>query len=175
MAQRKPIDFWLTLGSTYSYLTVMRLPEIEEATGISFRWRPFHLLTILQEMKHVPFADKPAKMAYMWRDLERICADLMLPFQRPDPFPQNSLLAARVALVGLADTWGEDFCRGVYRAEFAEGRRIDDPQVVNLRLALGSGRDIAGVSTRAREIVTAELQRFPELQSALLAGRLAVH
>jgi hypothetical protein len=35
---------------------------------ICFRWRPFHLRIILQEMNHVPFADKPAKLAYMWRD-----------------------------------------------------------------------------------------------------------
>ena len=39
-----------------------------------FRWRPFHLLVILQEMKHVPFADKPTKSAYMWRDIERRAA-----------------------------------------------------------------------------------------------------
>ena len=34
----------------------------------------------------------------MWRDMERICDALGLPLRRPDPFPQNSLLAARVAL-----------------------------------------------------------------------------
>lgn len=59
------------MGSTYSYLSVMRLKEVEQASGIRFNWRPFHLLIILQEMKHVPFADKPAKAAYMWRDIER--------------------------------------------------------------------------------------------------------
>lgn len=26
------------------------------------------------------------------------------------PFPQNGLLAARVALIGLSDSWGEEFC-----------------------------------------------------------------
>ena len=35
-----------------------------------------------------------------------------------------------MALVGLADGWGEDFCRAVFRAEFAEGRRIDDAAVI---------------------------------------------
>ena len=58
------IDFWFTMGSSYSYLSVMRLLEVERSTGIRFDWRPFHLLVILQEMKHVPFADKPAKSAY---------------------------------------------------------------------------------------------------------------
>ena len=42
------IDFWFTMGSTYSFLSVMRLAEIERSTGIKFRWRPFHLLVILQ-------------------------------------------------------------------------------------------------------------------------------
>ncbi len=47
------IDFWFTMGSTYSYLTVTRLADVERSTGISFRSRPFHLLIILQEMKHI--------------------------------------------------------------------------------------------------------------------------
>ena len=34
----------------------------------------------------------------MWRGFERICFDLDLPFRPPVPFPQNSLLAARVAI-----------------------------------------------------------------------------
>jgi 2-hydroxychromene-2-carboxylate isomerase len=76
----------------------------------------------------------------MWRDLERICADLKLPFRRPTAFPQSSVLAARVALVGLDDrwgqnSWGEDYCGAVYRAEFADGRRIDEPDTIAAILA----------------------------------------
>src|SRR5262249_26931492 len=72
----------------------------------------------------------PAKGHNMWRDLERSCAELKLPFRRPDPFPQNSLLAARTALAALDQEWGENCCRALFRAEFADGRRIDDPAVV---------------------------------------------
>src|SRR5947199_7204631 len=68
------IEFWFTMGSTYSFLSVVRLAELEQSSGITFRWRPFHLLVILQEMKHVPFADKPNKCAYMWLDVERRAA-----------------------------------------------------------------------------------------------------
>ena len=53
----------------------------------------------------------------MWRDLERICAARGLPFRRPDPFPQNTLLAARVALALDAGTRAE-FSRRAYAAEF---------------------------------------------------------
>src|SRR5689334_5913519 len=77
------IDFWFTMGSTYSFLSVMRLGEIEKSSGVAFRWRPFHLLVILQEMNHVPFADKPAKSAYMWRDIERRAAMYGIPARLP--------------------------------------------------------------------------------------------
>jgi 2-hydroxychromene-2-carboxylate isomerase len=71
----------------------------------------------------------------MWRDLERLCAGYGMPFRRPDPFPQASILAARVALVGMRDSWGEDFARAVYRAEFAEGRQIGEPAVIGALVA----------------------------------------
>jgi hypothetical protein len=100
------IDFWFTMGSTYSYLSVMRLTELQQSSGVQFRWRPFHLLTILQEMKHVPFADKPAKLAYMWRDIERRAAMYGIPASLPAPYPaKNSMLANLVALVGMRQGW----------------------------------------------------------------------
>jgi 2-hydroxychromene-2-carboxylate isomerase len=38
------IDFWISIGSTYLYLFVMRLKSVEEASGVVFRWRPFSVL-----------------------------------------------------------------------------------------------------------------------------------
>ena len=48
----------------------------------------------------------------------------------PRCVPAEGLLAARVALVGLDQGWGEDFCRDVFHAQFADGRRIDDEAVI---------------------------------------------
>ena len=113
------IDFWFTMGSTYSYLSAMRLPDIERVHGVTFRWRPFHLLLILQEMKHVPFADKPAKSNYMWRDIERRAAMYRLPVKLPAPYPvKQSIMANLVAVVGMREGWGEDFVRAAYRHWF---------------------------------------------------------
>jgi 2-hydroxychromene-2-carboxylate isomerase len=33
------IDFWFTMGSTYSYLSVMRLVELERSSGIALQSR----------------------------------------------------------------------------------------------------------------------------------------
>jgi len=125
------IDFWFTMGSTYSFLSVMRLAEIERSTGIKFRWRPFHLLVILQEMKNVPFADKPIKSAYMWRDIERRAAMYGIPAQLPAPYPAKQSVAANlVATIGMGEGWGADFCRAAYRRWFQLGQETgSEPNV----------------------------------------------
>ena len=125
------IDFWFTMGSTYSYLSVMRLAELEASTGISFRWRPFHLLIILQEMKHIPFADKPAKSAYMWRDIERRAAMYDIQVNLPAPYPaKQSVLANLVAIVGMRESWGADYVGAAYRRWFQLGQETgSEPNV----------------------------------------------
>ncbi len=127
------LDFWFDFASTYSYPAAMRIAPLARAAGVRVRFRPFLLGPIFkaQGWTTSPFNLYPAKGGNMWRDLERLCADLHLTFRRPDPFPQNSLLAARVALAGLDRGWGEDFCRAVFRAEFADGRRIDDDATIS--------------------------------------------
>lgn len=122
------LDFWFEFASTYSYPAAMRIAPLAERAGVAVRWRPFMLGPIFkaQGWTTSPFNLYPAKGRNMWRDLERICGALDLPFVQPKSFPQNTLLAARVALVGLAEIWGEDFCRAIYRAEFGEGRNVEE-------------------------------------------------
>jgi len=122
------LDFWFEFASTYSYPAAMRIAPLAERAGVAVRWRPFMLGPIFkaQGWTTSPFNLYPAKGRNMWRDLERICGALDLPFVRPKSFPQNTLLAARVALVGLAEVWGENFCRAIYRAEFGEGRNVEE-------------------------------------------------
>jgi 2-hydroxychromene-2-carboxylate isomerase len=113
------IDFWFTMGSTYSYLSVMRLDAVERASGVRFNWRPFHLLTILQEMNHVPFANKPAKCTYMWRDIQRRAAMYGIPVSVPVPYPaKQSIVANLIAIVGMRQGWGTAFVRTAYRRWF---------------------------------------------------------
>jgi 2-hydroxychromene-2-carboxylate isomerase len=131
------LDFWFDFASTYSYPAAMRIAPLAAAAGVTVRYRPFLLGPIFkaQGWNTSPFNVYEAKGRHMWRDLERLCADLGLPFRRPDRFPQSSLLAERVALVGLGDNWGEAFCRAVFEAQFAEGRLIDDATVIGGILA----------------------------------------
>ena len=145
------LDFWFDFASTYSYPAAMRIAPLAATAGVAVRFRPFLLGPIFkaQGWDSSPFNLYPAKGRYMWRDLERLCAELDLPFRQPQSFPQSSLLAARVALVGLAELWGEEFCRAVFRTEFGEGGRIDDSTTM-VRLLAPFGVDPAAVLARAQ-------------------------
>jgi 2-hydroxychromene-2-carboxylate isomerase len=144
MTGRPALDFWFEFASTYSYPAAIRIAPLAAVRGVNVRWRPFLLGPIFkaQGWDNSPFNVYPAKGRYMWRDLERICCALDLPFAQPSPFPQNTLLAARVAMVALAQEWGEDFCRAIYRAEFGEGRNLADPATIaGVLAALGQNAD----------------------------------
>jgi 2-hydroxychromene-2-carboxylate isomerase len=132
------LDFWFDFASTYSYPAAVRMRAAAAEGQVQVKFRPFLLGPIFkaQGWNTSPFNLYPAKGRYMWRDLARTCADMGLPFCRPDPFPQNSVLAARVALVGLTEGWGEDFCVAVFRAQFGEGRSINDIDTIAALLAM---------------------------------------
>jgi 2-hydroxychromene-2-carboxylate isomerase len=121
------VDFWYEFASTYSYPAAMRIEALADSRKVALHWRPFLLGPIFAAQGHAdsPFNLNPTKGRYMWGDLQRICAALDLPLHRPDPFPQNSLLAARVALALDADRRPE-FSRAVYTAEFGGGPSIGE-------------------------------------------------
>jgi len=130
------LDFWYDFASTYSYLAASRCRTLAEVEGVSLRWRPFLLGPIFatQGWTTSPFNLFPAKGRNMWRDMERLCAARGLPLQQPNPFPQNSLLAARLA-VAVPDDLRPAFSLAVFRAEFAEGRSLSDEGVLSECLA----------------------------------------
>ena len=59
---------------------------------------------------------------------------MRVPLKRPDPFPQSSLLAARIALVLEGDERAE-FSRKVFVAEFGQGLPIGDRATLGALLA----------------------------------------
>jgi 2-hydroxychromene-2-carboxylate isomerase len=144
------LDFWYDLASTYSYPAATRIGAAAEAAGVAVRWRPFLVGAIFkaQGWPDAPFKVLPTKGRYMWRDLERTCDALGLPFHRPDPFPQQSLTAMRVALIAHDGDWGEDFAKRVYRAEFAEGRNIGERETL-IEIVSELGQDGDSVLARA--------------------------
>lgn len=126
------VQFWFDFASTYSYPSAMRIEEMARRYGCAVAWRPFVLGVIFhaQGWNDSPFNIYPAKGRYMWRDLERVCADSGLPFRRPSKFPRNGVAAARVACLAEPD-WIGNFVRRVYAANFAADLDISEPKVLS--------------------------------------------
>lgn len=129
----KPVlDFWFDFASVYSFLTSARILPLADKAGVDIRWRPFLLGPIFQSqgLKDSPFNLFPVKGRHMIRDVQRTAEEIGIAFRWPDQFPQSAVPASRIALVGLQEGWGEDFCRAVFRTEYSDNRLISDPAVL---------------------------------------------
>lgn len=162
------LEFWFEFASTYSYPAAMRVERLAHAAGVELAWRPFLLGPIFkaQGWNDSPFNVYPAKGRYMWRDLERVCATLGLPFRRPSQFPRNGLLAARVACMHQDAPWLPEFVRQAYLANFAHDLDIAEPAVLaGLLEAVGQSRDllVAAESPDAKTRLRDQTQRAQAL------------
>jgi 2-hydroxychromene-2-carboxylate isomerase len=162
-AAHKPlaeIDFWFSIGSTYTYLSVMRLAEVAERSAVRFRWRPFDVRAIMVEMNNIPFSTKPVKAAYMWKDIGRRARSYGHPFDAQPPYPLKSLASVnRVALVAANEGWCPDFVVAAYKTWFGKGLdpSLDDvlePTIATL------GKDAERIMELARSnAVRSELEQ----------------
>lgn len=153
------LDFWFDFSSVYSFLSAMRIAPLAKDAGVDVTWKPFLLGPIFtaQGMKDSPFNLFPVKGQAMIRDVARTAQDIGVGFRWPDKFPQSSVLAARVGLVGLKEGWGEDYSRAVFVAEYSDNKDISDQAV------------IAGILTKLKVPVeaTAAKAQSDEIKSAL--------
>lgn len=162
------LDFFFFLGSTYSYLSVLRAEALAEREGVMLNWRPFSVRTLMREQNNSPFVGKPLKMAYMWRDIERRAQQLRLPFSGPPPYPIDAdELANRVATLAAIEGWCPEFSQAAYRLWF--WRKQDPGDAATLGELLSDlGHDAEAVLARANsEAVRARYAAETEAARAL--------
>ena len=143
------IDFWFSIGSTYTYLTAMRLEEVAKRESVDVQWRPFSVRAVMIEQKNIPFTGKPVKMAYMWRDIERRAQMYGFPARVPAPYPLVEFdRANKVAVLAGEEGWRPPYVRESYRRWFQEG---EEPGLEsNLRSVLAAiGQDADRVLAKA--------------------------
>jgi 2-hydroxychromene-2-carboxylate isomerase len=122
------IDFWFTIGSTYTYLTVMRIENLEAEEGVKFTWRPYSCRVIMTEQNNIPFAGKPIKKAYMWRDIERRATLYGLPVRVPAPYGLREYdIVNRIAILARAEGWLRPYVKELYRRWFQLGEEPSLP------------------------------------------------
>jgi 2-hydroxychromene-2-carboxylate isomerase len=163
------IEFWFEFASTYSYPAAFAVEERAKAKGVRVEWRAFLLAPIFsaQGWRDSPFNIYPAKGAYMWRDLARICARQGLPLKKPSAFPRSGLLAARIACRYADESWCPEFVRRVYATNFRDDREISSPEVIG-EIVAALGLDHADIlaeaqSQPAKDALRAQTERAIKL------------
>jgi len=143
------LDFFFFYGSTYTYLTVMRIEQAAARAGVEARWRPFNVREIMLEQNNIPFRDKPVKMSYMWRDVERRANGYGIPFARIPTYPVDpESLGNRVGVLAAMEGWCPEYTKAAYRAWFLEDKPPGDPEHLPSILS-ALGKDPEAVVSRA--------------------------
>lgn len=153
------MQFWVAYGSTYSYLTVTRIGAAAEQAGVTVEWRPLLLNPIFVEQGRPqgPFVPYPAKLRYMWLDLDRRAKLHGIPYRRPSRYPIKAARPARVALVGAEGGWCRQFTEAAFKLHWTDDIPMDTDE--NLRRAIATcGHDPDAVLNRADS---------PEIEQAL--------
>ena len=119
----KKIEFWYSIGSTYTYLSTQRLGQIESQNEVKFEWMPFSVRSRMIEMENVPFMaeKKRDKIDYMWRDVQRRANFYGFDAKIPAPYPLKEFdLANKVAIMGKDQGWIKEYTVLTYKKWFLE-------------------------------------------------------
>jgi 2-hydroxychromene-2-carboxylate isomerase len=121
----KEIDFWFSIGSTYTFLSVNRIHDVEKKENIKFNWNPFSVRKIMMDMDNIPFTppSKKIKSDYMWRDIERRAKFYGFEAKVPAPYPLSQFdLANQIAILGMNEVWGVSYVVKTYQRWFQQGK-----------------------------------------------------
>jgi len=149
------INFYFSIGSTYTYLSVTRILDVEKKHQVKFNWIPFSVRSIMKEMNNIPFPkDKKNKVDYMWRDIERRAEGYGFFAKTPVPYPLSEFdLANKLAILGLKEGWGIDYVRLTYRRWFQEGKEpATEPYISEICSELKLDKDKVILNANSEEI-----------------------
>lgn len=159
MAEPVAIDFYLGLGSRYSYLAASQIDRIEATLGCRFVWKPIASGALMDRRRANPFRADPVSGQYDWsyREYDAKCwaAYYGIPFREPVASRVEPDVLALACLA--ADRQGAlvPCCRLLHQLIFVEGVAVDGAVVAELAGRLGLDeptfrRDLVAPATPAR-------------------------
>ena len=96
------VDFYLGLGSRYSYLAASQVDRIEAHYGCRFAWKPIASAALIDRSGRNPFRDGagggPYDWAYREYDAKGWATHYDIPFREPEPFKIDPAVPALACL-----------------------------------------------------------------------------
>ena len=117
------LTFWISIGSTYTYLTALRLSKFIRDNDFDISFKIINIRLIMKKMDNVPFPpSKPSKVNYMWKDIQRRAEIYQIPIPKiPAPYPLKYFDEANLyALTALEEGWFVQYLENTYRYWFLE-------------------------------------------------------
>jgi 2-hydroxychromene-2-carboxylate isomerase len=159
MPGARTVDFYLGLGSRYSYLAASQVERIEKTYDCRFIWKPIASGALMDRRGGNPFRGEPLSGQYDWgyREYDAKCWSTYygIPFREPVAFRVDPDVLALACLA--ADTQGAlvPCCRLLQQLIFVDGMAIDDAAIAGLagHLRLDEAafrRALVAPATRAR-------------------------
>jgi 2-hydroxychromene-2-carboxylate isomerase len=158
MPQR--LEFFYDYVSPFSYLASSQLAGLAERTGAEIVYRPMVLGGVMKETGNSPPISVPAKGKYMGADIQRWSKHYGVPVNPNPHFPMLTITALRGAVVTLQDGGFPAYHEAVFRAVWADGVNVADPDALRGVLEK-AGLDAARILERCGE---------PEIKEALKAS-----
>ena len=151
------VNFWFSIGSTYTYLTVNRLHDVAQKENIKFNWHPFSVRKIMMDMDNIPFTPpaKKIKSDYMWRDIERRAKFYGFEAKVPAPYPLKEFdLANQIAILGMNEGWGIEYVISTYKRWFQEGKEpATEPNLTEIFKELNLQKEETLNKAKSTEII----------------------
>lgn len=126
----RQLELWFSYGSTYTYLTIMRIGPLVEANQIDLVWRPFNLITYFQRLNSFPFENRPERIAYMWRDIERRARRYGIEYKKSLRWPMDTQRVVRVGYLAAMEGWCDVFTHRAFETNFLEQKPLEDEGVL---------------------------------------------
>jgi 2-hydroxychromene-2-carboxylate isomerase len=153
------VDFYLGLGSRYSYLAASQVDRLEAQYGCRFAWKPIASGALIDRRGDNPFRREGGvgqyERSYREYDARAWAAHYGIAFHEPAPFEVEADVPALACLAAERQEALVPCCRALFELIFAEGTVIDDKAIEALpvRLGLDSSafqRDLGSAGIRAR-------------------------
>jgi 2-hydroxychromene-2-carboxylate isomerase len=149
------IEFHFDFGSPNAYLAHLVIPEIERRTGAKFEYVPILLGGVFKLTNNRSPAEKLAgitnRLEYERLEMQRfIHRHGIRQFTWNSFFPVNTLLIMRGAIAAQIDGVFDRYVGDVFKAMWADSKKMDDPAVVAATLQQ-AGLDGAALVARTQE------------------------
>jgi 2-hydroxychromene-2-carboxylate isomerase len=157
------VEFHFDFGSPNAYLAHVVVPEVERRTGVKFEYVPILLGGVFKLTNNRSPAEKLAgiknRLEYEQIEMRRfIRRHGIAQFTWNPFFPVNTLLTMRGAVAAQMDGVFDRYVDAVFKAMWAEPKKMDDPEVAAAALQQ-AGLDGGRLMARTQE---------PEVKERLL-------